>query len=81
MKKIWRLINSLSLLLNPKTWGVFSELAQTTKFDAAVSVSWAQGAEDIALLHVLLKPDGTPGNYLDIGAQSPQSLFCNAPPL
>lgn len=71
MKKIIRFLRSLFLIFNPKTWGVFSEIAMETKFDAAVAVGWSQGGEDFALLHLALKPNGEPGSYLDIGAHHP----------
>jgi hypothetical protein len=33
--------------------GPFTEIAETTSFDHAISVSWSQGGEDLALLQVV----------------------------
>ncbi len=67
--KILRLFRSLVGLLNPRTWGPFTEVFEATKFDHAVSISWAQSGEDLALLSVLNQTE--PGRYLDIGAHHP----------
>ena len=45
------------------------EISTLTRFDHAVSVSWSQGGEDLALLHMF--PDQPHGNYLDVGAHHP----------
>ena len=45
------------------------EISTLTRFDHAVSVSWSQGGEDLALLHMF--PNQPHGNYLDVGAQHP----------
>jgi FkbM family methyltransferase len=67
--KILRLIRSLIGLLNPRTWGPFTETYQISKFDHALSVSWAQAGEDLALVSALSQIE--PGRYLDIGAHHP----------
>ena len=59
----------LSVATSPRRWGVFTEAWQRTAFDRAFSVSFAQGAEDLALL-ALMSP-GPEGRYLDIGAHDP----------
>jgi len=61
------LIKALLLLLKRKSWGPFIEIAKITKFDHAISVSWSQGGEDLALLDLL----PLNGRYLDIGAHHP----------
>jgi hypothetical protein len=65
--KFLSLIKALLLLLKRKSWGPFIEIAEITKFDHSISVSWSQCGEDLALLH-LLPPNG---RYLDIGAHHP----------
>jgi len=69
VRKVIKGIKGLSLLLNPKTWGPFSEIASITKFDHAFSVSWSQGGEDLGLLSALMNVEN--GRYLDIGAHHP----------
>ena len=68
--KIPVLFKSFSLLLNPKKWGPFVEIARTTRFDHDISVSWSQGGEDLALLHYLPKI----GFYIDVGAHHPSQI-------
>ena len=41
------------MLTNPKTWGPFTEVAEISGFDHAVSLSWSQGGEDLALIFSL----------------------------
>ena len=55
--------------MNPKKWGLFVQVAETTHFDHSFSVSWSQGGEDLALLSIFGgKSNGT---YLDVGAHHP----------
>lgn len=68
MNKPIRFVRALSMLTNPKTWGPFTEVAEISGFDHAVSLSWSQGGEDLALLSSL---GGGIGRYLDIGAHHP----------
>jgi FkbM family methyltransferase len=68
MSKVIRGILALISLLNPRTWGPFLHAWDRTKFDHDFSVSYSQGGEDLALLHLLKK---TNGRYLDIGAHHP----------
>ena len=67
MNKPIRFVRALSMLTNPKTWGPFTEVAEISGFDHAVSLSWSQGGEDLALIFSL----GGVGRYLDIGAHHP----------
>ena len=67
--KILRLIRSIVGLFQPRTWGPFTETFEASKFDHAISVSWAQAGEDLALVSVLGQIP--PGRYLDIGAHHP----------
>jgi len=72
MNKVFRFARALSVLANPSTWGVFTETAEISKFDAAFSISYSQGGEDIALMFdVLQSTDGAPGRYIDVGAHDP----------
>jgi FkbM family methyltransferase len=67
--KFVRALRSIFLLANPNSWGPFVEVSEVSRFDHAVSVSWSQGGEDLALLHAIgSKVDGT---YLDVGAHHP----------
>ena len=68
MIKSIRLIRAISKIFNPKTWGPFVEISEVSKFDHAVSISWSQGGEDLALLSLLTMEHG---NYLDIGSHHP----------
>lgn len=62
-------MRALLRLRYKKTWGPFTEAAEVSHFDHAISISWSQGGEDLALLHALkFKKNGT---YLDIGAHHP----------
>ena len=69
MNKPIRFVRALSMLTNPKTWGPFTEVAEISGFDHAVSLSWSQGGEDLALISSL--EGGGVGRYLDIGAHHP----------
>ena len=68
MNKSLRFIRALFKLFNPKAWGPFVEVAEVSGFDHAVSISWSQGGEDLALLSL---PGMEFGSYLDIGAHHP----------
>lgn len=62
-------LRALSLLLNFKTWGPFTDAAKETRFDYSFTVSWSQRAEDLALAKIFEnKPIGT---YIDVGAHHP----------
>jgi FkbM family methyltransferase len=67
-KKLHHLFLAALSLLRPSRWGVISEIYQTTKFNAPISISYSQGAEDLVLLHFLQKDHGF---YIDIGAHHP----------
>jgi FkbM family methyltransferase len=56
------------MILNPKTWGVFTEIAEISRFDHSVSLSWSQGGEDLALLNLFTEQLG---NYIDVGCHHP----------
>lgn len=75
MNKPVRLIRALLGLTNPKTWGVFTETFERTKFDAAFSISYSQGAEDLSFINTLLADsriaDQSLRNYIDVGAHDP----------
>jgi FkbM family methyltransferase len=68
LKKIPRLFLAMTSLARRRTWGPFLETWEDTKFDHAFSVSWSQGGEDLALLHLLPKQSG---RYIDVGAHHP----------
>jgi FkbM family methyltransferase len=70
--KIYRILRSLRLLLNPKTWGPFVQTAEATNFDHSFRVSWSQGGEDLALLSLF--GGLSTGTYLDIGAHHPSKF-------
>ena len=69
LRKTMRLAAALKVLLKKSTWGPFTEIAESTSFDHAISVSWSQGGEDIALIHALSGQQT--GKYIDIGAHHP----------
>jgi FkbM family methyltransferase len=69
MNKPIRFICAISKLLPRRAWGPFTEIAEATSFDHAMSVSWSQGGEDIALIHALSGQRS--GKYIDIGAHHP----------
>jgi FkbM family methyltransferase len=64
----FRFSRALLKLINPKTWGVFTEIAEISRFDSAVSLSWSQGGEDLALLNLF---SNQLGNYIDVGCHHP----------
>jgi len=68
-RKSIRFAVALKTLLHKSAWGPFTECAEVTSFDHAVSVSWSQGGEDIALIHALRGQQS--GKYIDIGAHHP----------
>lgn len=67
--KPYRFIKALFLLTDKSTWRRYVEIAELTKLDYAITVSWSQGSEDLALIHAVqgLKT----GTYIDIGAHHP----------
>ena len=65
LKKIPRLFLAVISLAKKRTWGPFLETWENTRFDHAFSVSWSQGGEDLALLHLL---SNETGRYIDVGA-------------
>lgn len=69
VNKSLRFVIALSRLIKKSSWGPFTEVSEATKFDHSVTVSWAQGGEDIALLHALSGQQN--GSYIDIGAHHP----------
>jgi FkbM family methyltransferase len=69
MNKLIRGFMALLNLVNPKHWGPFAEISHLTRFDHAASVSWSQGGEDLALLHIF--PNQNWGSYIDVGAHHP----------
>ena len=56
------------MILNPKKWAVFTEVAEISRFDHAVSLSWSQGGEDLALLNLFTNQVGS---YIDVGCHHP----------
>lgn len=75
MNKARRFLKALTILFKPRTWGVFTETYEATNFDAAFSISFSQGAEDLALFFtVMADPEinaKAEKRYLDIGAHDP----------
>jgi FkbM family methyltransferase len=75
MSKLIRFARALLSLLNLKTWGVFTETYEQTKFNAAFSISYSQGAEDISLLLTALADwrlsKTEEKTYIDVGAHDP----------
>ena len=69
MKFIW-LLKGLFALLDFRKLGVFQEIYKLTRFDAAISPSWSQNGEDIAI-EALVQRSGATKFYLDIGAHDP----------
>ena len=63
--KISRLIIAFSIVLNPKTWRIFTHVS---RFDGQFLISWSQGGEDLVLLQVL---GNSVGKYIDVGAHDP----------
>ena len=69
MNKPTRFLCAILKLFPRRSWGPFTEIAEATSFDHAISVSWSQGGEDLALLHALSGQQT--GKYIDIGAHHP----------
>jgi FkbM family methyltransferase len=69
VNNIYRFARALSSLRFKKTWGPFTEVSEISHFDHAISISWSQGGEDLALLQALNFQKN--GVYLDIGAHHP----------
>jgi FkbM family methyltransferase len=69
VNKSLRFVIALSSLLKKSSWGPFTEVSETTKFDHSVTISWSQGGEDIALLHAVSGQHN--GTYIDVGAHHP----------
>jgi FkbM family methyltransferase len=67
--KAIRAIKAATVLVNPKTWGPFTETYEQTGFDHAFDVTWSQGGEDIGLLGALAGIRN--GRYVDVGAHHP----------
>jgi FkbM family methyltransferase len=68
ISKVVGLLKAMLSLFKPSRWGPFTEAYRTSRFDHGFTISWSQGGEDIALLHVL---GSITGKYLDIGAHHP----------
>lgn len=69
MRKLLKGLAAFLNLINPKHWGPFAEISHLTKFDHAVSASWSQGGEDLALVHAFANLKS--GRYIDVGAHHP----------
>lgn len=69
MNDLFRIARAIFKLRSNRTWGPFTEVAEISGFDHAVSISWSQGGEDLALLHAIGLQ--TKGTYIDIGAHHP----------
>lgn len=69
MNKPIRFLKAISSLKSKRTWGPFVETFERTRFDHAFSVSWSQGAEDLALQSLFGAQ--IQGKYIDIGAHHP----------
>lgn len=69
MGKFFRGIRAIVSLFNPAKWGPFLYAYEISRFDYAFSISWSQGAEDLAVLPLL--EEIHQGRYLDIGAHHP----------
>jgi FkbM family methyltransferase len=70
LKKIVWLLRGFLALLDFRKWGVFQEIFQETRFNAAISPSWSQAGEDISIAPFLsdAKLDKF---YIDVGAHDP----------
>jgi FkbM family methyltransferase len=67
--RIMEFFRALYALLNYKTWGPFTDAASESRFDYSFTISWSQGAEDLALASIFQnKPIG---KYIDVGAHHP----------
>ncbi len=69
MGKVPALVLGILSLVRPKSWGPFVETFNKTSFDHAFTVSWSQGGEDLALLHLI--ESNSIGRYIDVGAHHP----------
>ncbi len=69
MNNFERFARAVFVLLDPRTWGPFTEASEVSKFDHGFTISWSQGGEDLALLSAL--DANTVGSYIDIGAHHP----------
>lgn len=69
IRKILRFLRACVLLVVPSRMGVFTEVAEKTKFDHAFTISYSQGGEDLALLNLF--GDSPKGSYIDVGAHHP----------
>lgn len=69
LNNFWRFLRAILILRSKKTWGPFTEVSELSGFDHAVSVSWSQGGEDLAILHAVNSQNN--GTYIDIGAHHP----------
>jgi hypothetical protein len=69
IRKILRFLKAYVSVGVPSRMGVFTEIAEKTKFDHAFSISYSQGGEDLALLYIF--SDKPKGSYIDVGAHHP----------
>ncbi len=69
VNKSIRFVVALSNLFKRASWGPFTEISEATRFDHSVTISWAQGGEDLALLHAFSGQQE--GRYIDVGAHHP----------
>jgi FkbM family methyltransferase len=69
MKEIFRFLRALLRLIPKKNWGNFVQASEIAGFSNAFSISWSQGGEDLALLHVIMEKKN--GLFIDIGAHHP----------
>lgn len=67
--RILEFFRALCLLFNYKTWGPFTDAASETRFDYSFTISWSQGAEDLALARIFQNEQI--GKYIDVGAHHP----------
>lgn len=69
LKQTARFASALTQLFKTSAWGPFTEIAEITSFDHAITVSWSQGGEDLALLHAIMGKKN--GLFIDVGAHHP----------
>lgn len=67
--RIVEFAKALARLVNMKSWGPFTDASNESKFDFSFTISWSQGAEDLAL--VKLFENLPQGRYIDVGAHHP----------
>ena len=67
--RILEFLKAISLLFKHHTWGPFTDAANETGFDYSFTVSWSQGAEDLAIDKIF--ENLTIGKYIDVGAHHP----------